>query len=165
MVGELFEPTPAAALPPASSLPPSALRCSAEMGPGGGPGEPGSSGGMELPEPELANLAAISRALGEVSLFQRDRIAQQLVARVGYLSKLLELFRVRSAALAAAVLWFGVHRFAVHCFAMMCCCMRRCGVLLPAGQATQSRWVAVPACLPGHVVCDCTAPAVLPADV
>jgi len=36
----------------------------------------------------------LPQALTEVSLFQRDRLAQQLVARRGYLHKLLEIFRV-----------------------------------------------------------------------
>lgn len=39
-------------------------------------------------------LPSILQALTEVSLFQRDRLAQQLVARRGYLHKLLEIFRV-----------------------------------------------------------------------
>ncbi|EFN53416.1 hypothetical protein CHLNCDRAFT_58505 [Chlorella variabilis] len=65
-----------------------------EMGPGMGPVDPGSSGAVELPEPELSSLKEIARALTEVSLFQRDRIAQQLTARRGYLGRLLELFRM-----------------------------------------------------------------------
>lgn len=63
-----------------------------EMGPIGP--EPGSSGAVDLPEPELSNLGDIAKALAEVSLFQRDRLAQQLVARRGYLHKLLEIFRM-----------------------------------------------------------------------
>lgn len=39
-------------------------------------------------------LPLLPQALTEVSLFQRDRLAQQLVARRGYLHKLLEIFRV-----------------------------------------------------------------------
>ena len=35
------------------------------------------------------------QALTDVSLFQRDRLAQQLATRRGYLARLLELFRVR----------------------------------------------------------------------
>lgn len=62
---------------------------------GGMGSEPsGSAGSMDLPDPELSNLKEIARALTEVSLFQRDRIAQQLVSRRGYLAKLLELFRM-----------------------------------------------------------------------
>eukprot|EP00887_Chlorella_sp_A99_P007007 scaffold2.g7007.t1 len=93
-----------------------------ELGPGGphggGPGgvgpEPGSSGAVELPEPELANLPALARALSEasgaararvcrrarvcvsvvaVSIFQRDRLAQQLLHRARYITRLLELFQ------------------------------------------------------------------------
>ncbi|PSC74221.1 Serine threonine-phosphatase 4 regulatory subunit 3 isoform B [Micractinium conductrix] len=62
-----------------------------EMGP---MADPGSSGAVELPDPELSNLKDIARALTEVSLFQRDRIAQQLATRRGYLARLLELFRM-----------------------------------------------------------------------
>ena len=36
----------------------------------------------------------LHQALTEVSLFQRDRLAQQLATRRGYLARLLELFRV-----------------------------------------------------------------------
>lgn len=47
-------------------------------------------------------LPSILQALTEVSLFQRDRLAQQLVARRGYLHKLLEIFRVRLGCWLAA---------------------------------------------------------------
>ncbi|KAL4459208.1 hypothetical protein ABPG75_014073 [Micractinium tetrahymenae] len=63
-----------------------------EMGPLGP--DPGSSGAVDLPEPEMSNLKDIARALTEVSLFQRDRIAHQLATRRGYLDKLLDLFRM-----------------------------------------------------------------------
>ncbi|KAL4418834.1 hypothetical protein ABPG77_004074 [Micractinium sp. CCAP 211/92] len=63
-----------------------------EMGPMGP--DPGSSGAVDLPEPDMSNLKDIARALTEVSLFQRDRIAQQLATRRGYLDRLLDLFRI-----------------------------------------------------------------------
>ncbi|KAI3423413.1 hypothetical protein D9Q98_010630 [Chlorella vulgaris] len=56
--------------------------------------EPGSSGSVELPEPEMASLREIARALTEVSLFQRERLAQQLAQRQGYLTRLLSVFRM-----------------------------------------------------------------------
>lgn len=39
------------------------------------------------------------QALTDVSLFQRDRLAQQLATRRGYLARLLELFRVHFLSL------------------------------------------------------------------
>ena len=61
-----------------------------DLGPRGG-GDGGAA--VALPEPELASLPALAKALGEVSLFQRDRAAGQLL-RPGYLRRLLDLFRV-----------------------------------------------------------------------
>lgn len=66
-------------------------------GPGGpgGPLGPGADASCTLPDsPELSNLEVLARALSEVSLFQRDRMAAQL-GRPGYLAKLLDIFRVR----------------------------------------------------------------------
>ena len=77
-----------------------------------GPPHLGAAHGMDasLPEtPELSNLEAIARALQEVSLFQRDRLAGQL-ARPGYLAKLLDIFRVSQACCCFSLvllMWVG----------------------------------------------------------
>ncbi len=55
--------------------------------------EAGATGPVDLPAPEMAQLPEIARALREVSPFQRDRVAEQLM-RPGYLRRLLDLFRV-----------------------------------------------------------------------
>lgn len=59
---------------------------------GGGMGDP-------LPPPEMGNLEAIGSALASIGPFQRERAAQQLLSH-GYLSSLLDLFRVRSRGLS-----------------------------------------------------------------
>ena len=63
------------------------------LGPLGGD-PPGSSGAVDLPEPELSQLKGIARAVTEVSMFQRDRLGQKLAARPEYIGRLLELFKV-----------------------------------------------------------------------
>ncbi|KAK9823072.1 hypothetical protein WJX81_007297 [Elliptochloris bilobata] len=47
---------------------------------------------VELPEPEMGNLAELARMLGELSLYQRDRVAGRML-RNGYVRRLLDLFR------------------------------------------------------------------------
>lgn len=87
-------------LPPTPTPPELHQHPDSGVGPGPGVLGPGGLGpvgpGLEaLPDPpELSNLESVARALSEVSLFQRDRMAAQL-ARPGYLRKLLEIFRVR----------------------------------------------------------------------
>jgi hypothetical protein len=56
----------------------------------------GATGPIDLPPPDMANLQDIARALREVSPFQRDRVAEQML-RGSYLRRLLDLFRVRRA--------------------------------------------------------------------
>lgn len=56
----------------------------------------GATGPIDLPPPDMANLQDIARALREVSPFQRDRVAEQML-RGSYLRRLLDLFRVRCA--------------------------------------------------------------------
>lgn len=55
--------------------------------------EAGATGPVDLPPPDMGSLPDIARALREVSPFQRDRVAEQLL-RNNYLRKLLDLFRV-----------------------------------------------------------------------
>ncbi|KAK9804713.1 hypothetical protein WJX72_001481 [[Myrmecia] bisecta] len=54
--------------------------------------EGGSSGPVELPQPEMDQLPELAKILSEVSMFQRDRAAQQML-KPGYVRQLLELFR------------------------------------------------------------------------
>jgi hypothetical protein len=49
---------------------------------------------VTLPEPEMGALPELARVLGELSLYQRDRAAGQML-RGGYVRRLLDLFRVR----------------------------------------------------------------------
>ena len=58
----------------------------------------GATGPIDLPPPDMANLQDIARALREVSPFQRDRVAEQML-RGSYLRRLLDLFRVRCAVI------------------------------------------------------------------
>ena len=55
--------------------------------------EAGATGPVNLPPPDMRTLPDIAGALREVSPFQRDRVAEQLL-RPGYLRRLLDLFRV-----------------------------------------------------------------------
>lgn len=48
---------------------------------------------MNLPPPDMGNLLDIASALREVSPFQRDRVAEQIL-RGNYLRRLLDFFRV-----------------------------------------------------------------------
>ena len=52
---------------------------------------------MELPFPELRNLAELAAALGGVSMWQKERAARQFL-QPGFLDKLLEIFHVRAEA-------------------------------------------------------------------
>jgi hypothetical protein len=49
---------------------------------------------VTLPEPEMGALPELARVLGELSLYQRDRAAGQML-RGGYVRRLLDLFRAR----------------------------------------------------------------------
>lgn len=53
------------------------------------------------PLPPASAALVFPQALTEVSLFQRDRIAQQLATRRGYLDKLLDLFRASAGGWSA----------------------------------------------------------------
>ena len=78
------------------------------LGPLGGGDPPGSSGAVDLPEPELSQLKGIARAVSEVSPFQRDRLGQQLAARPEYIGRLLELFKVRACGgVVRGCVWAG----------------------------------------------------------
>ena len=62
----------------------------AGAGAGGAP-----QGPVELPFPELRNLAELAAALGGVSMWQKERAARQFL-QPGFLDKLLEIFHVRA---------------------------------------------------------------------
>ena len=49
---------------------------------------------MELPFPEMRTLADLARALGSVSMWQKEHVARQVLAQ-GFLERLLDLFHVR----------------------------------------------------------------------
>ena len=59
----------------------------------------GATGPVDLPPPDMGNLPDIAKALREVSPFQRDRVAEQLL-RNNYLRRLLDLFRVEPFSFA-----------------------------------------------------------------
>ena len=59
---------------------------------------PSTQGPVDLPFPEMRNLGELARALSSVSMWQKERVSRQVLAK-GWLDRLLELFHVRCSSL------------------------------------------------------------------
>ena len=65
---------------------------------------PSAQGPVDLPTPDMRTLGDLARALSNVGMWQKERVARQVLAR-GFLDRLLEIFHVSNPLQRPAGRW------------------------------------------------------------